>query len=381
MVIIALAAILAQDPVTGERSIVSKCPVETDAEWGYTKAKPIKVGGSPMYGPARQRQFLQTLVGPGGQPIAFKRRGSYDSGDPRIILDLYEVTYAGLEKPIELYLDLYRWEVPRAPSGFLCGSEMRLAPPPPDPFAMHEKLLAEAIARSAVDSLPPIPIDDARPERGVLFDSLRVVTLAAREIVRKGRTPTPRDLATVPAEMVVVAAPVTCGAETVEPEGIGLVTSRGQSIPGRGPLLTGGALRDRLPGIELPKGAVAAVFSTHAPPASSSIAIKYRGTACGDQPSMFLMRIGGPRRVSGAGAVMPAGMEADGYIGHATVKVRYTVGPDGRPSDLSVVSGEARFAEAALEAVRQWRYGLSTVNGHPVFIPMTITTDVSVVKR
>lgn len=93
MTALALAVLLAQNPAaTGERSMVSKCAVETDTEWGYTKAKPIKVGGSPLYGPARQRQFLQALVGPGGQPITFKRRGSLPSGDDRIILDLYEVS-------------------------------------------------------------------------------------------------------------------------------------------------------------------------------------------------------------------------------------------------------------------------------------------------
>lgn len=375
-------SLAAQEPaVSGERSLISKCAVETDAEWGYTKAKPIKVGGSPLYGAARQRAFLQALVGPGGQPISFKRRGSHDSGDPRVILDLYEVTYAGLEKPIELYLDFYRWEIPRAPKGFLCAIEIRLGAPPPDPFVMHEKLMAAAIERSAVDSLPPIPIDAAMPERGMLFDGLRVVTLAAREIVRKGGTPTPRELVKVPDGLVVVANPVTCGGETVEAEGIGLVTSQRQSIQGRGPLMTGGVLRDHLPGIELPKGAVGALFSVPAPPANSSIAIKYRGTACGAEPLTFLMRFAGPRRTSMTDAVMPPGVEASGYIGNATVKVRYTIGPDGIPSDLSIVSGEARFADAAMEAVRQWRYGLSSVNGHPVFTPLTMTADVQVVKR
>lgn len=381
MVTLALAVLLAQDPIAGDRSVVSKCAVETDAEWGYTKAKPIKVGGSPLYGASRQRQFLQTLVGPGGQPISFKRRGAVDSGNPRIILDLYEVTYAGVDKPIELYLDFYRWEIPRAPKGFLCGAEMRLLPPPPDPFAMREKLMAVAIERSTVDSLPPIPVDAAMPERGMLFDGLRVVTLAARDIVREGRTPTPRDLVKIPDGMVVVANPVTCGGETVEPEGIGLVTSQGQSIPSPSPLMTGGTLRDHLPGVELRKGAVGALFAVPAPPAGSSIAIKYRGTACGTSPLLFLMRIAGPRPTAFAPAVMPPGEEVSGYIGDATVKVRYTIGPDGGTSDISVVSGEARFAEAAMEAVRQWRYGMPTVNGHPVFVPFTITTDVRVVKR
>lgn len=381
MTALALAVLLAQQPAAvGERSIVSKCAVETDTEWGYSKAKPIKVGGSPMYGPARQRQFLQALVGPGGQAVSFKRRGSLDSGDPRIILDLYEVTYEGLEKPIELYLDLYRWETPRAPAGFLCGTEMRLAPPPPNPFEIHEKLMDVAIERSTVDSLLPVPLDVARPDRGMVFDGLRVVTLAAREIVRKGGTPDKRDLVKVPFDMVVVANPIVCDGDKVDVEGVGLVAGQRQ-IPGRGALVTGNALRDLLPGVELAKGAVGAVFNVQAPPANSAVAIKYRGKACGETPLMFPMRVLAPRRVSGGDAVMPPGVDASGYIGGVAVKVRFAIGPDGRTSDHSVISGEARFAEAALEAVRQWRYDLPTVNGQPMFAPVTMTADVLIVKR
>jgi hypothetical protein len=34
------------------------------------------------------------------------------------MLDMYEVTYEGLEEPVTLYLDMYRREEPRAPTGF-----------------------------------------------------------------------------------------------------------------------------------------------------------------------------------------------------------------------------------------------------------------------
>lgn len=124
-----------------------------------------------------------------------------------------------------------------------------------------------------------------------------------------------------------------------------------------------------------------AVFAAPAPPANSVVAIKYRGKACGDAPITFPTRFLPPRRVTGADAVMPPGVDAGGYIGTATVKVRFAIGPDGRTSDHSIVSGEARFAEAAMDAVRQWRYDLPTLNGLPAYAPVTMTADVPIVKR
>ncbi|HLL03620.1 MAG TPA: hypothetical protein VK539_23755 [Myxococcaceae bacterium] len=88
--------------------------------YGYTPEDPIKVGG----GPQGEREYLRFLRGPEGQPLSFHRRGSCCGfNDPSLpmgggMLDMYEVTYEGLEKPVTLYLDMYRREEPRAPTGF-----------------------------------------------------------------------------------------------------------------------------------------------------------------------------------------------------------------------------------------------------------------------
>ncbi len=88
--------------------------------YGYTPEDPIKVGG----GPQGEREYLRLLRGPEGQPLRFHRRGSccgfQDASLPLGggMLDMYEVTYEGLEKPVTLYLDMYRREEPRAPTGF-----------------------------------------------------------------------------------------------------------------------------------------------------------------------------------------------------------------------------------------------------------------------
>ena len=81
----------------------------TDETYGFTERNPIMVG-SDGGGPQNQRRFLNALAGPNGEPISFKRLGSCctfytknglfgDSG----MLDMYEVTYEGLGKPVILY--------------------------------------------------------------------------------------------------------------------------------------------------------------------------------------------------------------------------------------------------------------------------------------
>ncbi len=49
-----------------------------------------------------------------------------------------------------------------------------------------------------------------------------------------------------------------------------------------------------------------------------------------------------------------------------TVKLIGTVGADGRIQQLDVVSGPAMLVQAAIEAVRQWVYSPTTLNGKPV---------------
>ena len=96
-----------------------------DATCGYTQANPIKVGGGAFGGPPRERAYLDVLRGPNGQPIAYRRLGSIQSGS--MILDVFEVT--GLEKTVTLYVDEDSYTVPQAPVGFICASPFTLAAP------------------------------------------------------------------------------------------------------------------------------------------------------------------------------------------------------------------------------------------------------------
>jgi periplasmic protein TonB len=56
-----------------------------------------------------------------------------------------------------------------------------------------------------------------------------------------------------------------------------------------------------------------------------------------------------------------------------TVRLRAIVGRDGRISSLEVINGHPLLVEAALEAVRQWRYRPTMLDGEPVEVETTIS--------
>ena len=96
----------------------------TDKTYGYSEKNPIMVGKEGG-GPKDERRFLNALAGPNGEEISYQRLGSCcgfftknglfgDSG----MLDMYEVTYEGLGKPITLYINMYDSDVLQVPVGF-----------------------------------------------------------------------------------------------------------------------------------------------------------------------------------------------------------------------------------------------------------------------
>ena len=55
------------------------------------------------------------------------------------------------------------------------------------------------------------------------------------------------------------------------------------------------------------------------------------------------------------------------------VIIEATIGPDGSVKDAKVLRGQPLLNEAALEAVRQWKYTPTLLNGVPVPVIMTVT--------
>ena len=141
------------------------CPVSTDAEFGRVPAKPIRVGGAGVYMASRQRRYFESVRGPGGETVTATRRGSApNAGGERGMVDVYEVTYEGLDKPLTLYVDSYHYENIAAPQGFQCVED-RLGPPPVDAL-----LAMEMGERLAIDE----------PADRVGGRELRIVWLGAR---------------------------------------------------------------------------------------------------------------------------------------------------------------------------------------------------------
>ncbi len=78
-----------------------------------------------LEGPARERAYLDNLLGPNGETLSYERKRSFSSGDT--ILDEYHITGSGIDAT--LYLDEYSYTPPQAPVGFTCAGEFPLSAP------------------------------------------------------------------------------------------------------------------------------------------------------------------------------------------------------------------------------------------------------------
>ena len=92
-------------------------------DYGRSEKDPIKVGGSYDSGSENEQRYLSALRGPEGQPVRFERRGSccpFATPNSELggMLDVFEVTYDGLEKPIMLYVNMYDADELYVPAGF-----------------------------------------------------------------------------------------------------------------------------------------------------------------------------------------------------------------------------------------------------------------------
>jgi hypothetical protein len=100
--------------------------VSDDKSYGYSAENAIKVGvgDGGGTGPSNERSYLNALLGPDGQAVTYKRTGSCcpvksDNGFMgSAMLDRYEITYDGLDKPVYLYLNMYDPGKLNAPVGF-----------------------------------------------------------------------------------------------------------------------------------------------------------------------------------------------------------------------------------------------------------------------
>lgn len=92
-----------------------------DITYGFVSENPIKTGAKSTL---NQRRFLASLAGPNGEEVYFYKEGSccsYESEDGVLgiaLIDIYKVTYEGLETPLKMYINRYEDEPLLIPIGF-----------------------------------------------------------------------------------------------------------------------------------------------------------------------------------------------------------------------------------------------------------------------
>jgi len=98
----------------------------TDASYGYSKDNPILLGGF-MLGTQYQGlhyTYFENLIGPQWQKVEVERLGSCCGfSDPELpfgggLLDMYQLSYEGQKEPVVVFVNLYKYETPKAPIGF-----------------------------------------------------------------------------------------------------------------------------------------------------------------------------------------------------------------------------------------------------------------------
>lgn len=96
-----------------------------DKKYGYDKNYPINIFYKSVADEdINPKRFLDALTGPKGETITYKKlesccpfptkRGESGAG----FLDIYEITYSGLKKPLKLYFNIYEKGYLFVPKGF-----------------------------------------------------------------------------------------------------------------------------------------------------------------------------------------------------------------------------------------------------------------------
>lgn len=342
------------------------CEVATDGTYGYSEANAIQVGGSPLYGAARQRRYLDTLRGPDGQVIQYKRAGQWRAPDGTI-LDRYDITYEGLEKSITLFLDWYHFNTPLAPKGFGCAAPINLGPPPVDPFREGDDLVAVAIAQGAQREFAPIPIGpDAASKFGVVYDRFRVLALASRAAAARGETLDPENVAAAPLSRqgaILIAYPVICGDKTIRPTAIDVVASNGAVMPKRGLELSAENAARLLHGAPVPEGSIGLTAPFATPRPNDTIRLTYEEPVCGSTSHEVSMRV---TRTPWRPLEMPAPRLPDGATSNQAVLLQALIDTEGQLLRPAYVGGPKELAAAASEAIATWKAEPARLNGSPI---------------
>jgi TonB family protein len=112
---------------------------------------------------------------------------------------------------------------------------------------------------------------------------------------------------------------------------------------------------------------------------ADAVAAKARADAAAARAKAKIapVRVGGqikpPTKTKDVKPIYPAIARSAGVTGSVTIEA--TIGEDGKVSDAKVVRSVALLDQAALDAVRQWEYMPTLLNGVPVPVLTTITVN------
>lgn len=105
-----------------------------------------------------------------------------------------------------------------------------------------------------------------------------------------------------------------------------------------------------------------------------AVALLVPAVAFAQQPPFRIQdTMKGPERIKYVQPVYPEDAKAAHVSG--IVIVEAVVGEDGSVTDAKIIRSIALLDDAALAAVRQWKYMPTTLNGKPVPVIMTVTVD------
>lgn len=109
---------------TSSNGPISISKISEDSSYGSEK-NPIMVGGVvDSQGPGNQRKYLDLLTGPKGEEISYERIRSCCAFETKNgimgtgLLDVYRITFEGMDAPVELYINMYDYQTLYAPVGF-----------------------------------------------------------------------------------------------------------------------------------------------------------------------------------------------------------------------------------------------------------------------
>ena len=354
---------------------VQACATAKDPEYGLVAAKPILIGGGPAYMAARQRNYLNALRGPDGQPVRIGDGvGSAPNfADPeKAIIDSYRVSYDGPNGPVSksIYMDAYHFDAPKLPAGFTCGSPLPsvVGLPPADPFKMNNVLVSLAIERGAKGVVTPIRLDPATP-RGFLFDRYAMIALQAGAAAEAGKPMDPENPPkdVEPPGFALLAFAVPCGDRSIPVKEVDLIGPQGSIARNpAGETLRDASLAKVFPGIPVPPGSIAVRFRNAAPVQAK---ITYAEGCSGGAPDVMMsFRNEPPRLLELVAGALPPGAVAE----ESTVYVQAFIDTEGRVARPQYLGGPRALLPQALEALAKWRAQPQRVNGTPVVNPQVL---------